>query len=96
MAKELMLGIRDNVEDIAASFKKMAIVNPERHKPVEILHETKPEAPAPKVVAVSAVVRQNNPELAAQIAALLEEQTTVRRRKRVLVNENQMTLFDVA
>lgn len=96
MAKELMLGIRDNVEDIAASFKKMAIVNPERHKPVEILHETKPEAPAPKVVAVTAVVRQNNPELAAQIAALLEEQTTVRRRKRVLVNENQMTLFDVA
>ena len=30
MAKELMLGIKDNVEDIAASFKKMAIVNPNR------------------------------------------------------------------
>lgn len=30
MAKELMLGIRDNVEDIAASFKKMAIINPHR------------------------------------------------------------------
>ncbi|MBP5718179.1 MAG: DEAD/DEAH box helicase family protein, partial [Abditibacteriota bacterium] len=37
MAKELMLGIKDNVEDIAASFKKMAIVNPDRpaaHAPV--------------------------------------------------------------
>lgn len=30
LAKELMLGIRDNVEDIAASFKKMAILNPDR------------------------------------------------------------------
>ncbi|MBQ9346445.1 MAG: hypothetical protein IJT94_03765 [Oscillibacter sp.] len=30
MAKELMLGIKDNVEDIAASFKKMAIINPNR------------------------------------------------------------------
>lgn len=30
MAKELMLGIRDNVEDIAAAFKKMAMINPGR------------------------------------------------------------------
>ncbi len=30
MAKELMLGIKDNVEDIAATFKKMAIINPHR------------------------------------------------------------------
>ncbi|MBP5717959.1 MAG: hypothetical protein J6X53_03130, partial [Abditibacteriota bacterium] len=44
MAKELMMGIRDNVEDIAASFKKMAIVNPGRRE--------QPEAnalPAPEV-----------------------------------------------
>ncbi len=30
MAKELSLGIKDNVEDIAAAFKKMAVINPER------------------------------------------------------------------
>ena len=30
MAKELMLGIRDNVEDIAAAFRKMAFENPDR------------------------------------------------------------------
>ncbi len=30
MAKELALGIRDNVEDIAAAFRKMAIMNPNR------------------------------------------------------------------
>ena len=43
MAKELMMGIKDNVEDIAASFKKMAIVNPG--------HKEQPEAnalPAPE------------------------------------------------
>ena len=33
MAKELMLGIRDNVEDIAAAFKKMAMINPGRSEP---------------------------------------------------------------
>ena len=33
MAKELMLGIRDNVEDIAAAFKKMAFENPDREVP---------------------------------------------------------------
>ena len=32
MAKELALGIRDNVEDIAAAFRKMAVMNPERKK----------------------------------------------------------------
>ena len=30
MAKELTLGIKDNVEDIAAAFKKMAVINPDR------------------------------------------------------------------
>ena len=33
MAKELMLGIRDNVEDIASAFKKMAVINPQRNRP---------------------------------------------------------------
>lgn len=35
MAKELAAGIRDNVEDIAAAFKKMAIINPNRKKSVQ-------------------------------------------------------------
>ena len=33
MAKELMLGIRDNVEDIAAAFKRMAVINHGRKRP---------------------------------------------------------------
>ena len=35
MAKELAQGIKDNVEDIASAFKKMAIINPERHRKQE-------------------------------------------------------------
>ena len=34
MAKELALGIKDNVEDIAAAFKKMAVINPQRKRVV--------------------------------------------------------------
>ena len=33
MAKELMLGIRDNVEDIASAFKRMAVINHGRKRP---------------------------------------------------------------
>ena len=40
MAKELMLGIRDNVEDIAAAFKKMAFENPDREVPEVPAKET--------------------------------------------------------
>ena len=53
MAKELALGIRDNVEDIAAAFRKMAVMNPERKKNIAAaqLKETAAEeqkAPAAK------------------------------------------------
>lgn len=37
MAKELALGIKDNVEDIAAAFKKMAVINPHRIRTVPAL-----------------------------------------------------------
>ena len=40
MAKELMLGIRDNVEDIASAFKKMAFENPDREVPDVPAEET--------------------------------------------------------
>ena len=49
MAKELMLGIRDNVEDIAAAFKKMAMINPGRSEPKaeSAAEETKAAADPP-------------------------------------------------
>ena len=98
MAKELVLGIRDNVEDIAASFKKMAIVNPDRQLPQPApVPETEPERQETvAAVIVPMVPRTPDPEKAAVFAAILEEETKVKRKKKILVNENQMTLFDVA
>ena len=95
MAKELMLGIKDNVEDVASAFKKMAIVNPNRHapelpKPEPEIREAKQSA----VVAVMPPVRKIDPETAARYAALLEEQNKRRKPKKVAVDENQLTLFD--
>jgi len=95
MAKELMLGIRDNVEDIDAAFKKMAVVNPDRQPKPEPLStpaaERKPEVP------VIPMVRSGyDPEKTAELLELVEAQEKARRRKRIPVDENQMTLFDVA
>ena len=47
MAKELMMGIKDNVEDIAESFKKMAIVNPGRREQPEAKALPAPEVTEP-------------------------------------------------
>ena len=97
MAKELMLGIRDNVEDVAASFKKMAIVNPNRNRTQP---QPKPAPPVPaeqKVMSEVAVLipprRTFNPETASQYAVLLEQQKP-KRVKKTAVDENQMPLFD--
>lgn len=93
MAKELMLGIRDNVEDIAASFKKMAILNPKREEP-----EKKQEPPAPAVpsrvpIQFPKPQREPSPEQEARLAALLEQQRNARKAKKMIVDENQLTLF---
>ena len=98
MAKELMLGIKDNVEDVAAAFKKMAIVNPDRHKSAPALsehaeQETKQTATV-AVIAAPARAAKISPETAAYYAALLEEQNRKRKPKKVAVDENQLTIFD--
>ena len=49
MAKELMLGIQDSVEDLAASFKKMAILHTEETD-AEITSPV--EAPKPTAIAI--------------------------------------------
>ena len=103
MAKELMLGIRDNVEDISASFKRMAIVNPERHKPVAAPAVI---APTPLIAAgdgsrtvttVITVKRSYDPEKAARFEALIEaEDRRKKPRRKTVIDENQLSLFDVA
>ena len=98
MAKELMLGIKDNVEDVAAAFKKMAIINPDRHQSAPALPEPgEQETEQTATVAViAAPVRpaKISPETAAYYAALLEEQNRKKKPKKVAVDENQLTLFD--
>ena len=87
MAKELMLGIRDNVEDIAASFKRMAIINPDRKR----LQQTLPpvaELPEPP----EAKPMETKPKT--QYDEIIEE--TKKKSKKVVVDENQLSLFDFA
>lgn len=96
MAKELMLGIKDNVEDIAAAFKKMAIVNPKGQEP------GKEEEPAPLPVAATETITklaEQRPRRRldeAVMAAMLETENERRKRRRVVIDENQLSLFDVA
>ena len=103
MAKELMLGIRDNVEDIAASYKRMAFVNPDRHIPAETTAEFKPDAPVlpekdtQPITATGAKKHSLDQEKAARFAALLESENNRKsHRRRIVTDEAQLTLFDVA
>ena len=101
MAKELALGIRDNVEDIAAAFRKMAVINPERKKnitaaqPKDTAAEQK--APAAKdsfgVRTAQAQVRQ---ALYEGLLARTAEEQKKRKSKKAEVDENQLSIFGFA
>ncbi|WP_295166898.1 helicase-related protein [Ruminococcus sp.] len=90
MAKELMLGIKDNVEDISATFKKMAIINPERSR--EVIPQ-KSEPDAPKVI-ISQPRLNISPQRMAEYLAQMEKMKP--KRKRAVPDENQLSLFDAA
>ena len=96
MAKELAQGIKDNVEDIAAAFKKMAIINPDRPKAVVV---TQKQAPQPIASPVQSVVDQQPDPTQRKalydglLQRTMQEQQKKKRRK-VEVDENQITLFD--
>ena len=101
MAKELAAGIRDNVEDIAAAFKKMAVVNPNRKAAVQ---------PAAKESALSAlniapaavdggtrfVQTAASRELYEGLLARTQEEKKKQRSKVAEVDENQLSIFDFA
>lgn len=96
MAKELSMGIKDNVEDIAAAFKKMAIINPKpqivQTKAAEVRIEAAEEDTA-GTRTVDALERQALYEGLMQ--RTLEEQKK-RKKKRQVVDENQLSIFDFA
>ena len=93
MAKELMQGIRDNVEDIAASFKKMAFLNPDRKVKAEPqpMKATATEASEPHELEFSEFLKATD-----DLAALeqITEEPKQKKSKKQAVDENQLCLFD--
>ena len=99
LARELTKGIRDEVEDVAAMFKKMAIIKDE-NEPEEDLSAyviTDDEAPAePKVIKILSITEKI--EKARLIAMQLRGEKT---QKQIIENkydfaDSQLTLFDIA
>lgn len=102
MAKELALGIRDNVEDIAASFRKMAVINPDRKKNIVITQAQKSaaeEISAPAAedsFGVRAAQSQTRQALYEGLLARTAEDQKKRKSKKTEVDENQLSIFDFA
>ena len=101
MAKELAAGIRDNVEDIAAAFKKMAVVNPNRKAAVQ--PAARESALTASNFAPAAVDDGTRPAQAAASRELYEgllartqEEKKKQRSKVAEVDENQLSIFDFA
>ena len=99
LARELTKGIRDEVEDVAAMFKKMAIIKDE-NEPEEDLSAyviTDDEAPSePKVVKILSITEKI--EKVRLIAMQLRGEKT---QKQIIENkydfaDSQLTLFDIA
>ena len=95
MAKELMLGIRDNVEDIASAFKKMAFENPDREMPEVSAGETSlPPESVPAMIEQPKRVFTVEQEEKLQAAMVQMEQQKAKRTKKTQQVENQLSLFD--
>ena len=92
MAKELMLGIRDNVEDVASAFKRMAIVNPNRNMPEAI--SAQDNVPTLVLTPKEPVRKESEETHIARIEALLAQQPIPKHKRKVVVDENQLTIFD--
>ncbi len=89
MAKELMLGIKDNVEDIAAAYKRMAIINTD-HRPCQT--EVVVEEPAvPEEPALMPVPR---PIVEAETPQETNESKPKRSKKQMILSD-QLSLFDL-
>lgn len=102
MAKELALGIRDNVEDIAAAFRKMAVMNPERKKnitaaqPKETAAEEQKAPSAKDSFGVRTAQAQVRQALYEGLLARTAEEQKKRKSKKAEVDENQLSIFGFA
>lgn len=84
MAKELMLGIQDSVEDLAVSFKKMAN-----------LHEQAPPAPVEDPVAEITPEIVPAEEYHPQLIEYAKAKTTQKRKPKIQADEDQLSFFDL-
>ena len=85
------MGIKDNVEDIAAAFKKMAVINPERRTRTVVQPTT--ELPAPEKITIKAVsAHTRRKEFDGLLERTLEEQKKKKKSKKPVVDEDQFTL----
>ena len=95
MAKELMLCIRDNVEDIAVAFRKMAFENPGREAAeVHAEEMSLPLKPVPERIELPKRVLTAEQEEKLQAAMVQLEQQKAKRAKKTQQVENQLSLFD--
>lgn len=94
MAKELALGIKDNVEDIAASFKRMAIINPNRNS-TQAVNEVEPALPNENHV--TSIRETEAAAKRAMYEGLIEKAMNEppRRKKKTIIDENQENFFDL-
>ncbi len=91
MAKELTLGIKDNVEDIAAAFKKMAVINPDRRN--RIVAQPAAALPAQESPTIKDTsTRTQRKEFDGLLERTLEEQKKKKKPKKSVVDEDQFTL----
>ena len=91
MAKELAQGIKDNVEDIAAAFKKMAVINPDRERRQQITLPAAERKPAeePEIVTIRTSDQQRKRVL---YDGLLETSEKKRKKPRQEL-EDQLSIF---
>ena len=95
LAKELTLGIRDEVEDLASVFKKMAILKPPEEAPAQ---PAVPAVPiAPKVLPLQpALSLPEQPEpYETPVIVFAAAQTRRRSRKPEPVSDGQLSLFNM-
>ncbi len=93
MAKELTLGIRDSVEDIAATFKKMAFVNPDRKPRQRLVKQERPVIDLEPIATDTGVTFVQHKQEPYEGLLAKSREKKIQNRAEV---ENQISLFDAA
>lgn len=98
MAKELANGIKDNVEDIAAAFQKMAVINPHRSRSLPIPEQIAEPAAETRAQAEPSLRAKDSAGKQSLYEGLLEKSTQESKQRKPKRQElaDQISLFDIA